>query len=59
MADFNLAFLVLLVLVLGALSVANFVESTNKSGSQVGQSTFALLYLVFAVGLIIYKIQNP
>jgi hypothetical protein len=57
MADFNLMFLVLLILVLGALGVANFVEA--RKSSQVGQPMFGLLYLVFAVGLIVYKIQNP
>ena len=59
MADFNLAFLVLLVLVLSALSIANFVESQSKGRRQVGQAFFGLLYLVFAVGLIVYKIQTP
>ena len=59
MANIDTAFLILLVLVLGALGVANFIESQSKGQKQVGQGFFGLLYLVFAVGLIIYKIQNP
>jgi hypothetical protein len=59
MPDFNLAFLVLMVLMLGALGVSNFVEASSKSQGQMGQRFFGLLYIVLALGLIIYKISNP
>jgi len=55
----DLAFMVLLVLILGALSVSNFVEASSKGQNRMGQRFFALLYLVFALGLIVYKISHP
>jgi hypothetical protein len=55
----DLAFMFLLVLILGALGVSNFVEASTKSESQMGQRFFGLLYLVFALGLIAYKISHP
>jgi len=51
--------MILLVLILGALSVSNFVEASSKGQNQLGQRFFALLYLVLALGLILYKISNP
>jgi hypothetical protein len=55
----DLAFMVLLVLILGALGVSNFVEASSKGQNQLGQRFFGLLYLVFALGLIAYKISHP
>jgi hypothetical protein len=55
----DLAFMVLLVLILGALGVSNFVEASSKGQNRLGQRFFALLYLVFALGLIVYKISHP
>jgi len=54
-----LAFLVLLVLILGALGVSNFVEASSKGQNQLGQRFFGLLYIMFALGLIAYKISHP
>ena len=55
--DFNTVFVVLFILLLGALGVADMVES-RKSSQQVGQPFFGLLFLVGAVGLILYKIKS-
>jgi hypothetical protein len=55
----ELLFMILLVLILGALSVSSFVEASSKGQNQLGQRFFALLYLVLALGLILYKISNP
>ena len=61
MADFksDLAFMILLVLILGALGVSNFVEASSKGQNQMGQRFFGLLYIVLALGLIVYKISHP
>ena len=61
MADFksDIAFMILLVLILGALGVTNFVEASSKSQNRMGQRFFALLYIVMALGLIVYKISHP
>jgi len=48
----------LFLLVLSGLGIANFVESTN-SQAKTGQQFFGLLYILMAVLLIVYKIQNP
>lgn len=55
--DFNTIFLVLFVMILIALSVSNFVEAT-KNQQKPFQNFFGLLYLVIAIGLIIYKMQD-
>ena len=55
----DLAFLVLLVLILGALGVSNFIEANSKGQNQMGQRFFGLLYIVLAIYLIVYKISNP
>jgi hypothetical protein len=55
----DLAFMVLLVLILSALGVSNFVEASSKGQNRLGQRFFGLLYLVFALGLIAYKISHP
>jgi len=48
----------LFLLVLSGLGVANFVESSN-SQAKTGQKFFGMLYILMAVLLILYKIQNP
>jgi hypothetical protein len=52
-------FLVLFVLIIGALGVSNFVEASTKGQATPFQRYFALLYVLFAVGLVVYKISNP
>ena len=54
----ELVFMALFLLVLSGLGVANFVESTN-SQAKTGQQFFGLMYILMAVLLILYKIQNP
>jgi hypothetical protein len=51
-------FMVLLVLILGALGVSNFVEASSKGHNRTGQRFFGLLYIMFALGLIAYKISH-
>jgi len=55
----DLAFMLLLVLILAALGVSNFVEASSKGQNQLGQRFFGLLYIMFALGLIAYKISHP
>jgi hypothetical protein len=55
----DLAFMVLLVLMLAALGVSNFIEASSKGQNRMGQRFFGLLYIVFALGLIAYKISHP
>jgi hypothetical protein len=59
MIDADTGFLFLLVLILSAMGVSSFIESMNPSKAQKGEMMFALLYLVGAVGLIIFKISSP
>jgi len=54
----ELVFMALFLLILSALGIANFVES-SKSQAKTGQQFFGLLYILMAVLLIVYKIQNP
>jgi hypothetical protein len=49
--------MVLFLLVLAGLGVANFVESSSNQ-AKTGQKFFGLLYILMAVLLIVYKIQN-
>lgn len=56
--DFNTVFVVLFILLLGALGIADMVESRKGDSQQLGQPFFGLLYLVGAVGLILYKIKS-
>jgi uncharacterized membrane protein YidH (DUF202 family) len=56
MADFNLAFLVLFVLIFGALGVSNFVEANSKGQQKPYQRYMGLLYLVLAVALVLFKV---
>jgi len=51
--------MILMVLILSALGVSNFVEAGTKSDSKLGRRFFGLLYIVFALGLIAYKISHP
>jgi len=55
----DLAFMVMLVLILGALGVSNFVEASSKGQNQLGQRFFGLLYIVLSIYLIVYKISHP
>jgi hypothetical protein len=54
----ELLFMVFFLLVLSGLGVANFVESSTNQ-AKTGQKFFAMLYILMAVLLIVYKIQNP
>jgi multisubunit Na+/H+ antiporter MnhG subunit len=54
----ELVFMALFLVVLSALGFANFAESTN-SQAKTGQKFFGMLYILMAVLLILYKIQNP
>lgn len=54
----NDGFLMLFVVLLAALAVSNGVESKNEQDQTLGRPFFALIFLMFAVGLIIYKISN-
>jgi len=61
MADFksDIAFMILLVLILGALGISNFIEASSKGQNQMGQRFFGLLYIALAIYLIVYKISHP
>jgi uncharacterized membrane protein YidH (DUF202 family) len=59
MADFNLAFLILFVLVIGALSIASFVDGSRKAPSQPYQMYMGIVYLMIALGLVVFKVANP
>ena len=52
-------FLVAFALLLTGLGISNFVEWKSKGQSQTGQAFFALLYIVGAIALGVYKINNP
>jgi hypothetical protein len=54
----ELLFMVLFLMVLAGLGVANFVESSSGQ-AKTGQKFFGMLYILMAVLLIVYKIQNP
>jgi len=58
MADYNFMFLILFISILVALGVSNFVQATTEH-PQVGNNFFGLLYIIGALGLILYKISNP
>lgn len=58
-ADFNMLFFVLFVLLLAALSISNLIAAQSKQYAKPGQMYFGLLYMVGAVILIVYKINNP
>jgi uncharacterized membrane protein YidH (DUF202 family) len=54
----NDAFLVMFVLLLAGMGISNFVEAKNKQDQTLGRPFFALLFIVLAMGLIIYKITG-
>jgi hypothetical protein len=56
MADLNFIFMVLFVMILMALGIANFVQA--KSDRKMSDNFFGLLYIIAALALILYKIQN-
>lgn len=58
MADLNFMFMLLFVAILMALGIANFVQS-KTNGKKMGDNFFGLLYILAALALIFYKIQNP
>ena len=57
-ADLNTIVFWLMVGMFGALGITSFIEN-RKSQATKGESYFGLLYLVFAVGLVIYKMMQP
>lgn len=54
----NDGFLALFVVLLSALAVSNGVESYNEQDQTLGRRFFAVIFGMFAFGLIIYKIAN-
>ena len=52
-------FLALLVILFGGLGVSNFVEAKNEQDQTAGRSFFALMFMILAISLVIYKITNP
>jgi uncharacterized membrane protein YidH (DUF202 family) len=57
--DLYTIFLGLFVLLFLGLGVSNFVETKNEQDQTVGRPFFAILFIVLALGLIIFKISNP
>jgi len=57
MYDLNFMFMVLFVLILLALGISNFVQA--KTERKMSDNFFGLLYIIAALALIVYKIQNP
>jgi hypothetical protein len=55
--DLNLYFFWLFVAMFMALGIASFIESKNSQATK-SESYFALIYLIFAVGLVIFKIMG-
>jgi len=51
-------FMILFVLLLGGLGISNFVAGSKKDADIMGQQFFALIYLLMAIALVIYQIQN-
>jgi glycerol uptake facilitator-like aquaporin len=57
--DLYTIFLGLFVLLFLGLGVSNFVEMKNEQDQTMGRPFFAILFIVLALGLILYKITNP
>jgi len=57
MMDFNTIFVLLFIALMAGLGVSNMVEA-RKSPTTPGQPFFGLLFLVAAVGLILYKMKS-
>ena len=55
--DLNLYFFWLFVAMFMALGVASFIEFKNSQATK-SESYFALIYLIFAVGLVIFKMMG-
>jgi len=52
-------FFVLFVLLFLALALTNMISARSKQYSTPGQMFFGLLYLIGAVVLVLYKMNNP
>lgn len=52
--DFNMLFLILFVMLFTALGISSMINKEKYKGSMM----FGLLYLVAAVILVVYKINN-
>jgi len=57
--DLYTIFLGLFVLLFLGVGVSNFVEMKNEQDQTMGRPFFAILFIVLALGLILYKITNP
>ena len=57
--DLYTIFLGLFVLLFLGVGVSNFVEMKNQQDQTMGRPFFAILFIVLALGLILYKITNP
>jgi glycerol uptake facilitator-like aquaporin len=57
--DLYTIFLGLFVLLFLGVGVSNFVEMKNEQDQTMGRPFFAIMFIVLALGLILYKITNP
>ena len=57
--DLYTIFLGLFVLLFLGVGVTNFVEMKNQQDQTMGRPFFAILFIVLAFGLILFKITNP
>lgn len=57
-AGFNMLFLVLFVALFTALGITNMIASRTQQYAKPGQMYFGLLYVIGALILIVYKINN-
>ena len=55
--DFNTIFVFIFIALMTALSVAHFVEA-RKTPQTTGQPFFGLLFMVAAIGLVLYKMKS-
>jgi hypothetical protein len=55
--DLNTIFFWLFVLMYAALGIASFIEYKTPQAEE-GENYFALIYIIFAVGLAIYKMMG-
>jgi hypothetical protein len=55
--DFILIYAIALVGMLAALGIANFVEASSNQKKPY-QNFFGLIYILFAIALILYKMQE-
>jgi hypothetical protein len=53
--DLNSQFFWLFVAMFMALGISSFIESKNSQAT-MNENYFALIYLIFAAGLILYKL---